>query len=51
MTKVSTGHEDVFIGKTYQNSRGLPFRDEIPDKYHFHYNSRWVSNTSPTKRI
>jgi hypothetical protein len=24
---------------------------EIPDKYNFDYNTRWVSNISPTKRI
>jgi hypothetical protein len=52
MTKVRTGHEDIFIGKTYTyHPLGYPLRDEIPDFYHFDYNSRWVFNTSPTKRI
>jgi hypothetical protein len=52
MTKVRTGHEDVFIGKMYMyRQNGLSFRDEIPDKYHFFYNTRLVSNISSTKRI
>jgi hypothetical protein len=51
MTKVRIGHEDVFIAKTYhQNNTGL-VRDIIPDKYHFQYNSRWISKSSNTKRI
>jgi hypothetical protein len=51
MTKVRTGHEDVFIGRTYILENGLHRSIEIPDKYHFDYNTRWVSNTSSTKRI
>ena len=31
MTKVRTGHEDIFIGKTYSfHPLGIPIRDEIP---------------------
>jgi hypothetical protein len=51
MTKVRTGHEDVFIGRTYILVNELRLSQEIPDKYHFDYNTRWVSNTSLTKRI
>jgi hypothetical protein len=51
MSKVRIGHEDVFIAKTYHYDNTGLVRDVIPDKYHFQYNSRWVSNTSNTKRI
>jgi hypothetical protein len=61
MTKVRTRHEDVFIGKTYHierlalNPGSVPVpvvvREPIPDKYHFYYNPKWVSNQSNTKRI
>jgi hypothetical protein len=66
MTKVRTGYEDVFIGLTYHWDNAVPnmntiypngvipeihVLDPIPDKYHFFYNARWTSNTSPTKQI
>jgi hypothetical protein len=51
MSKVRTGHEDAFIGKRYHRDNGIAVSDPIPDKYHFYYNARWVSNNSPTKRI
>jgi hypothetical protein len=52
MTKVRIGYEDVFIGKSYHlDNNGIAISDPIPDKYHFYYNARCVSNISPTKRI
>jgi hypothetical protein len=53
MTKVRIGHEDVFIAKTYHKNplTGMFIQDPIPDKYHFHFDSKWVSNISNTKRI
>jgi hypothetical protein len=51
MTKVRIGHEDVFIAKTYHHDNTGFIRESIPDKYHFHFNPKWISNTSNTKRI
>jgi hypothetical protein len=51
MMKVRTGREDVFIVKTYRLVNGVAVSDSIPDKYHFYYNARWVSNINFTKRI
>jgi hypothetical protein len=34
MTKVRTGHEDVFIGKTYHLANAVLVSDPIQDKYH-----------------
>jgi hypothetical protein len=48
---VRTGHEDVIIGKTYYMGNGIAVSASIPDKYHFYYNARWVSNNSLTIRI
>jgi hypothetical protein len=44
MSKVRVEHEDVFI-------RNIESEEEIPGKYHFDFNSNWVSNNSSTKRI
>jgi hypothetical protein len=51
MSKVRKGHEDVFIGKAYHLIKGVAVPDPIPDKYHFYYNARWISNPSNTKPI
>jgi hypothetical protein len=49
--KVRVGHEDAFIAPTshYGTNNNMTVADPIPDKYHFDYNAREVSNTSPTK--
>jgi hypothetical protein len=44
MSKVRVDHEDVFI----QNRDSY---EEIPETYHFDFNSNWVANNSPTKKI
>jgi hypothetical protein len=51
MIKVRIGSENVFISKTYHLVNRIAVPDPIPDKYHFHYNPRWISNPSNTKRI
>jgi hypothetical protein len=51
MRKARTGQEEVFIGKTYHLVNDIAVSDPIPDKYHVYYNTRWISNNSPTKRI
>jgi hypothetical protein len=51
MSKVRTRHEYAFIDKTYYMNNGIAVSDPIPDKYHFYYNVRWISNLSNTKRI
>jgi hypothetical protein len=51
MTKVRTGHEDVFIAKTYHLVNSAPVSDPIPNKYRFYYNPRWVSNQRNVKQI
>jgi hypothetical protein len=51
MSKVRTTHDDIFIGKTYHLVNGMAVSDPIPDKYHFYYKARWVSNINLTKRI
>jgi hypothetical protein len=51
MTKARIGHEEVFIAKTYHRNDAGFVRESIPDKYHFHFNPKWISNTSNTKRI
>jgi hypothetical protein len=35
MSKVRTGHEDVFIGKTYYLLNGIPVSDPIPENIIF----------------
>jgi hypothetical protein len=51
MPQVRRGHEDVSIGWTYHYNNGTLVPDPVPNKYHFYYKPRWVSNTSTTKRI
>jgi hypothetical protein len=51
MSKVRIGHEDAFIARTYPFDGNIIVPEPIPDKYHFYYNSRWVSNQSNTKQI
>jgi hypothetical protein len=51
MTKVRIGHEEIFQANTYHYNNGALVHDIIPNKYHFDFNPRWVSNTSTTKRI
>jgi hypothetical protein len=43
MSKVRVDHEDVFI-------RNIESNEAIPEKYHFDFNSSWISNNSPTKK-
>jgi hypothetical protein len=50
MSKVRIVHEDVFIGKTYHYNN-IVVKDPIPEKYHFYYNVRWISNLSNIKSI
>jgi hypothetical protein len=44
MSKVRIGHEGILIdhGKD---------ADNIPEKYHFDFNHKWIPNNSITKRI
>jgi hypothetical protein len=51
MSKVRIGHEDVFIGQTYDRDCKTFVQDTIPDKYYFYYNPRWVANMNQIKRI
>jgi hypothetical protein len=44
MSKVRVDHEDVFI-------QNIGSYEEIPERYHFDFNSNWVSNNSQTKKI
>jgi hypothetical protein len=43
MSKVRVDYEDIFI-KTFTRT------EEIPEKYTFNFNSKWVENNSPTKK-
>jgi hypothetical protein len=51
MRKVRTRHEDIFIGKMFHLVNRVAISDPILEKYHFNYNTRWISNPSNTKRI
>jgi hypothetical protein len=44
MSKVRVGHEDVFITHVRDT-------DNIPRKYHFNFNHKWIANSSETKGI
>jgi hypothetical protein len=44
MTKVRIGHEDVFIAQVTNS-------DNIPEKYHFDFNHKWIANSSDKKRM
>jgi hypothetical protein len=44
MSKVRTGHEDVFIAHVTD-------ADNIPVKYRFDFNHKWAANNSHIKRI
>jgi hypothetical protein len=44
MSKVRVDYEDVFI-KTFTRT------EKTPEKYSFNFNSEWVKNNSPTKKI
>jgi hypothetical protein len=44
MSKVRIGCEDVFIAHAID-------ANNIPEKYHFDFNHKWVANNSDTKRI
>jgi hypothetical protein len=44
MSKVRVDFEDVFI----QNIGSF---EEIPEIYHFNFNSKWIENNSPTKKL
>jgi hypothetical protein len=43
MSKVRDEYEDVFI-------KNFTINEEIPEKYTFKFNSKWVENNSPTKK-
>jgi hypothetical protein len=51
MRKVRIGFEDVFIARTYHFNNNMIVANPIPDKYHFYFNPKWISHTSPTKII
>ncbi|GMO12996.1 MAG: hypothetical protein Ta2E_01820 [Mycoplasmoidaceae bacterium] len=44
MSKVRVELEDIFI----ENDSWL---DEISEKYHYTFNSKWIANNNSTKRI
>jgi hypothetical protein len=44
MSKERVDQEDVFI-------QNIDSYEEIPETYHFDFNSNWIANNSPTKKI
>jgi hypothetical protein len=43
MSKVRVDHEDGFI-------QNIDSYKEIPETYHFDFNSNWISNNNQTKK-
>jgi hypothetical protein len=44
MSKIRVENENIFIARITE-------KEEIPNVYHFEYNSKWIANNNPIKNI